>query len=105
MKTEHYKKYRCKREKFINDLGHSYIVDGFVIDHGNKEGLEVHSITSNGIIVIHALNTGKLITKLIARPQQIKRYYETTGREKPLEYDKIIECTRWYKILGFNKMF
>lgn len=102
MATKHYEEQRIKREQLINDLGDSYIIDGFVVDKGHKNGLEVHSITSNGVIVIHNLHSGELITKLIARPHQIERYYESTGREKPMEYDKVIRLAQWYKILGFN---
>lgn len=101
--TKHYKKDRHRRERLINDLGDSYIIDGFIVDKGHKNGLEVHSITSNGIIVIHNLESGKLVTKLIARPHQIERYYESTGREKPTEYNDIIRLARWYEILGFNR--
>lgn len=104
MVTKHYKNQRYKREKFIykhlHDDGH--IVDGFVVDKGHKNGLEVHSITDNGIIIIHNLNSGALITKLIARPQQIKRYYESTGREPPKEYERILELAKLYQSLGYN---
>lgn len=102
MNTKHYEEQRNKREQLINDLGDSYIIDGFVVDKGHENGLEVHSITNNGIIIIHNLITGNLITKLIARPHQIERYYESTGREKPLEYDSIIREAKWHHILGFN---
>lgn len=102
MATKHYKYDRCKREQLINDLGESHIIDGFIVDKKHKNGLEVHSITDNGIIIIHNLESGELITKLIARPHQIERYYEDTGREKPLEYDNIMESAKWHHILGFN---
>lgn len=104
MATKHYENQRYKRENFINGLGDSYIVDGFIVDKGHKNGLEVHSITNNGIIIIHNLISGELITKLIARPNQIKRYYESTGRCTPPEYDNILRLTKWYKILGFNRI-
>ena len=102
MTTKHYENDRCKREQLINDLGNGYIVDGFIVDNWHKHGAEVHSITDNGIIIIHNLKSGKLITKLIARPHQIERYYEDTGRRKPIEYDNIIRLARWYNLLGFN---
>ena len=105
MKTKHYEEQRNKREQLISDLGDSYIIDGFIVDKEHKDGLEVHSITNNGVIIIHNLHTGKLITKLIARPHQIERYYESTGREKPEEYDNIIRLAKWYQILGFNNCY
>lgn len=104
--SKHYKKQRYKREKFINKYvnGDGRMVDGFIIDKGHKGGVEVHSITENGIIIIHNLVTGKLITKLCAREQQIKRYYESTGRTPPPEYERILELARWHESLGYNYM-
>lgn len=106
MVSKHYNNKRYKREKFIeeclNNDGH--IIDGFIVDKGHPRGAEVHSITDNGIIIVHNLYSGVLVTKLIARPQQIKRYYEGTGREKPPEYEKILELARTHNILGFNSI-
>lgn len=105
MDTKHYKNQRYNREKFINDyIGDGLIVDGFVVDNGHPNGVEVHSITENSIIIIHNYRTGKLVTKLLARPQQIKRYYESTGRKHPPEYKHILELAREHNILGFNNM-
>ena len=105
MESRHYKNSRGKREDFIEEYLHDdgVMVDGFIVDKGHKKGLEVHSITDKGIIVIHNLHSGKLITKLIARPQQIKRYYESTGREPPPEYEDILELAREHHILGSNE--
>ena len=104
MVTKHYKNQRHKREDFINKYLHDdgYIVDGFVVDKGHRNGLEVHSITDNGIIIIHNLVSGALITKLIARPNQIRRYYESTGREPPKEYERILELAKWHESLHYN---
>lgn len=106
MVSNHYKKKRYKREKLINKYVHGdgYIVDGFVVDNKHKNGLEVHSITDNGIIIIHNMKSGKLITKLLARPQQIRRYYESTGREPPPEYKRILELAKWHNELGYNSV-
>ena len=105
MNTEHYKNQRYGREKFINKyIGDGYIVDGFVVDKGHPNGVEVHSITENGIIIVHNYRTGKLVTKLLARPQQIKRYYESTGREKPPEYKRALYLAEWHKSLGYNNV-
>ena len=106
MVSNHYKKQRYNREKFIGEYinGDGRMVDGFVVDKGHKDGLEVHSITENGIIVIHNLKSGKLITKLCARPQQIKRYYESTGREPPPDYENILKLARLHSSLGYNNV-
>lgn len=104
MVSSHYKYGRHNREDFIqknlHDDGH--IVDGFIVDKGHPMGAECHSITDNGIIIVHNIVSGKLVTKLIAREQQIKRYYEGTNRERPLEYERILELARWHESLGYN---
>lgn len=104
MTSKHYKKQRYKREriikKYLNNDGH--IVDGFIVDRGHPMGAECHSITDNGVIVIHNIESGKLITKLVAREGQIKRYYEHTDRERPQEYEHILYLTRWHESLGYN---
>ena len=104
MTSKHYQSQRYKRERFIEEClgGDGYIVDGFVVDKGHKMGLECHSITENGIIIIHNYHSNALITKLIARPQQIIRYYEYTGRQPPVEYEHILELARQHENLGYN---
>ncbi len=104
MVSNHYKKQRYKREKFIKKYLHEdgNIIDGFIIDKGHKDGAEVHSITDNGIIIIENYYTGKLVTKLVARPNQIKRYYEIANREPPKEYERILELAKWHQSLGYN---
>lgn len=105
MVSRHYENQRNEREKFIEEYfcNDGVMVDGFIVDRGHRNGLEVHSITDKGIIVIHNLNSGKLITKLLARPQQIKRYYESTGRAPPSEYESILELAKQHHILGYNE--
>lgn len=104
--TKHYKNKRYKREKFIKKYcnGDGIIVDGFIVDKGHPNGVEVHSITENGIIIVHNYLSGKLVTKLLARPHQIKRYYESTGREYPPELEHILELARLHNILGYNEI-
>lgn len=103
MISRHYKNKRYKREKFINKyLNDGHIIDGFVVDKGHSKGAEVHSLTDNGIIIVHNYHSGLLVTKLIAREQQIKRYYEATKRELPPEYKNILCLARWHESLYYN---
>lgn len=105
MVSKHYQSNRNEREKFIDEhFKDDYVVDEFIVDRGHPKGAERHCITNNGIIIVYNLNSGKLCTKLIARPQQIKRYYENSGREPPLEYENILELARQHNILGYNKL-
>lgn len=104
MVSQHYKNQRYKREEFINKHlnGDGKMVDGFIVDKGHRNGLEIHSVTENGVILIHNLKSGKLITKLLARENQIKRYYESTGREPPPDYENILRLARWHETLHYN---
>lgn len=102
MVSKHYKSQRYKREKFIDRYlnGDGKVIDSFIVDKGHKDGIERHDITENGIIVIYNAETNKLVTKLVARPQQIKRYYYNSGREPPLW---LLELCQWHESLGYNK--
>lgn len=105
MVTNHYQNKRYDREKFINEhLGNGRVIDEFIVDRGHPNGAERHCITDNAIIIIYNVISGKLVTKLLARPQQIRRYYESTGRKHPSEYDSIIELARQHQCLGYNNM-
>lgn len=106
MVSEHYNNERYNREEFINEYlhGDGNIIDEFIVDKGHPHGAERHCITDNGVIIVFNLNSGKLVTKLLARPQQIKRYYESTGREPPSNYDEILRLAREHNILGYNNV-
>lgn len=75
MTSNHYKTDRTKREEIIATIGQGREVYSFIIDRGHRNGAEIHAITTTGIINIYNQRTNKLVTKLIARPGQIKRYF------------------------------
>ena len=103
MVSEHYRTERYRREKFIDEhLGDGQMIDEFIIDRGHPNGAERHCIMDNGVIVIYNVESGKLITKLLARPHQIKRYYEFSGREPPENYEEILELAYLHNTLGYN---
>lgn len=104
MVSRHYRSKRYKREKLIKKYlgGDGNVIDSFIVDRGHPNGDEIHEIRDNGLIVIFNVKTGKEITKLIARPQQIKRYYETSGREPPKEYDEVLRLAELHERLRYN---
>ena len=105
MVSEHYKSHRCRREKFIDEhFGDGRIIDEFIVDRGHPKGAERHCIMDNGVIVIYNVISRKLVTKILARPQQIKRYYESSGKEPPLEYENVLKLAREHNILGYNSL-
>lgn len=76
MTSVHFTRDRQDRENLIKEIGSGKVVKRVVIDRGHRNGPEIHEVTDNAIVNIYNQKTGKLITKLIARPNQIKRYYE-----------------------------
>lgn len=101
--TNHYKHKRYKREKFISKhlYGDGNVIDSFVVDNGHKDGLERHDITDTGLIIVYNLESGKLVTKLIARPAQIKRYYQDIDKKPPRW---LIDLAYWHNTLNYNKV-
>ena len=73
--TKHYQNDRAKREEVIRQIGEGQDYAEFVVDRGHRNGAELHVITTTGIIKIYNVITKRLVTKLIARPNQIKRYF------------------------------
>ena len=101
MTSKHYNKQRGRRQHIINKYtnGDGNVIDSFVVDKGHKDGVEIHSITDTGLIIIHNKDSGKLITKLIARPQQIERYYKDIDRSPP---SWLLRLAQWHMDMGYN---
>ena len=81
MTSYHYTYERQERENVIKSIGYGNIIKSVVIDRGHRNGPEIHELSDTGIINIYNQFTHKLITKLIASPNQVRRYY--TGNERP----------------------
>ena len=99
MYSKHYVSERIEREKIIQKIGVGVAVDTFKVDRGHINGPELHTITSTGIIIIRNERTNKIVTKLIARPGQIKRYYD----EVPEIIEKVIAIAKIHQQMGYNK--
>lgn len=76
MTSKHWKRDRKRRNELIKKIGKGTVVKTVEIDRNHKNGPEIHKISSTGIITIYNKKTNKMITQLIARVAQIKRYYE-----------------------------
>ena len=94
MTSRHYNRDRIIREKLIREIGVGKEIKTVRVDKGHPNGAELHTITTNGIIIIRNERTNKMITKLIARPNQIKRY--------DIEDKKVLEIARKHQALGYN---
>lgn len=88
--TKHYKNQRHYREYFII----KYITIGEILisvtwDRGHPHGPEIHHVTDTGIIIIENAITHNLVTRYIARPNQIKRLYKRINEEPPQDLLKL----------------
>ena len=94
MTSTHYNRDRVLREKLIKEIGLGKEITTVRVDKGHPMGAELHTITSNGIIIIRNEKTNKMVTKLIARPNQIRRY--------GIENKELIAIARKHQELGYN---
>jgi len=102
MNSYHYDSSRQMRDDFIEKMiGGGTVVDSFMVDKGHPKGAEIHSVTDTGIILIYNSITNKLITKLIARPEQIRKLYRAEGREPP---SRLIKIARKHNIHKYNEV-
>ena len=94
MTSRHYNRDRIRREELIKEIGLGKEITTVRVDRGHKDGAELHTITTTGIIIIRNERTHKMVTKLIARPNQIKRY--------GINDKKVLEIAREHQTLGYN---
>ena len=102
--TFHYAKDRTVRHnKIANVIGEGNCIAYFIVDKAHPNGNEVHCVYDNGIVVIYNENSKRLITELIARPNQIYRYWSGLGIAFPSQYNHIIRKARKHQMLGYNE--
>lgn len=98
MKSNHYITDRQARENLIKEIGYGKTIKSVTIDRHHPNGPEIHEISDTGIITIYNKRTHKMITKLIARPGQIKRYYNE-NEEIPVE---LLKLAREHQQMAYN---
>lgn len=98
--SRHYTKDRQQREAIIAQIGTGNVIKEVVVDRGHRNGPEVHKITDTALILVYNQRTGILVTKLIARPAQILRYY----REDEVRPTAVVELARQHARLKYNEM-
>ena len=77
-KTYHWCFEKTERHlRIVNKLGgYGTALATFCIDKGHRDGKELHTLTSNGIILIQNYDSREVVTVLIARSAQYRRYYK-----------------------------
>ena len=96
--SRHYTEDRKAREELINKIGTGKAIATVRVDRGHRNGAELHTITTTGIIIIRNERTHKMITKLIARPGQVRRYFT----EITEEVQKVINIAREHQLANYN---
>ena len=95
MNSKHYTKDRQRREAIIAQIGTGTVIKEVVVDRGHRNGP-----TDTALILVYNQRTGILVTKLIARPAQILRYYRE-DEPKPI---KVVELARVHARNKWNEM-
>lgn len=74
---------RMQRYFIAQQIGLGKPIKSFLVNTNHPNGLEIHTLTNTGLVFIQNEQSKKLITMLIARPQQLKRYYMATNQFCP----------------------
>jgi len=98
MYSKHYIRDRVAREQLIRKIGIGTEVATIYVDRNHPAGPELHTVTTTGIIIIRNANTHKVVTKLIARPNQIRRYFE----KMTPEIQKIVNIAYKHQQMHYN---
>ena len=98
MTSKHWTADRKRRNDLIEKIGYGVEIKRTVVDKGHKNGAEIHVLSSTGIITIYNQRTGKMITKLIARPGQVKRYFN----ENEIIPAGLIDLARQHQKMNYN---
>lgn len=98
MTSKHWTKDRKERAKIIDKIGKGKVIKSVEVDRHHKNGPEIHELSDTGIITIFNLRTKKMITQLIARPGQIKRYFT----DNEIIPNELLELARQHQKLNYN---
>lgn len=94
---------RRERQRVAN-FGFQTILAAFFVDKGHVNGPEIHFISDKGIIYIFNARTHLYITLLIARPNQILRYYKACQIEVNKNVDKVLKLARQHQLDMLNEI-
>ena len=94
---------RTRHNNIVKHIGDGKYVTTFLCDTNHPNGNELHNIFDNGIILVQNENTKKIVTELIARPNQIKRYWTLSNKELPQTMNYIIEKCLLHEQKGYNE--
>lgn len=94
----HYQNERTERERFIKEFV-GFGEEQYAFEYDYNGAKQIHRITDTGLINVYDRNGENLITRLVARPQQIKRYFQQHGQTPPRE---LVELAFEHNVKGYN---
>lgn len=98
--SQHYQNERSERERFIKEfvgLGE----EKYAFEYNYNGTLQIHRLTDTGIINVYNREGDRLITRLVARPQQIKRLFESRGERAPRD---LVTLAHEHNVMGYNEI-
>lgn len=98
--SQHYQNERSERERFIKEfvgLGE----EKYAFEYEYNGTKQIHRLTDTGIINVYNREGDYLITRLVARPQQIKRLFESRGERAPRE---LVTLAHEHNVKGYNEI-
>lgn len=98
--SKHWIQDRERRNELIKKIGLGIEVKRVVLDKGHKNGKEVHVISSTGIITVFNQRTGKMVTRMIARPGKIKQYY---GEDEIIPAE-LLKIAREHQMMKYTRV-
>lgn len=96
MMTQHINE-RKDRIAIIEKIGYGKPVVTITVDNGHRNGAEEQTLSTTGIVTIRNKRTRKVITYLIARPGQLKRFFVDT-----IIPEDLLEIARIHQRMGYN---
>lgn len=96
MTSKHLTHDRQGRMALIAKIGYGKPVASIEVDNGHKNGPEQQTLSTTGIITVRNIRTRKVVTYLIARPGQLKRFFTDAIPEY------LVEIAREHQRLGYN---
>lgn len=83
MTSKHYMKDRKYREEAIKKYfgGEGKVVFETVKYDENRKNYYLYQITENAVLIVRATDKDLIITKMLARPSRIKKYWENPTEE------------------------
>lgn len=89
--SAHYHFERKERNELINRIGEGTVVYTTVVFDSKRGRNFRYEITDNAVLIVKAMDADVIITKMIARPSRIRRYWAEAPQELIL---KSVEYTR-----------